>query len=357
MKILVIQQKMIGDVLVSSLLCRHLKENLANPEIYFLANKGCEAVLLHNPHIDKIVLFQPEYRKSKLAFYGFLKEIRAANFDVVIDVYGKMESMLITWFSRASTGISHYKWYSRPIYTHAMPLQSRTKEARGLVIQDRLQLLKPLFTSLKSPGAVPKIYLREEEKKIARTTLAEKGIDLNRPLLMIGALGSTINKTYPFEYLAQVLDHVTEKMPDAILLFNYIPSQQDEIIKILDHCSPTCRKRIRADVYAENLRSFLGYLSQCSFLLSNEGGAVNMAKALDIPTFSIYSPWISREAWDTCGEDNRHYAVHLKDFLPDQYNSKSKKELKQNSQALYQVFKPEIFKDVLNEFLQQFQSD
>ena len=57
MKVLIIQQKMIGDVLLSTILCKNLK--LWNPEITvdFVANHHTLDVIKGNPYIDNIIVF------------------------------------------------------------------------------------------------------------------------------------------------------------------------------------------------------------------------------------------------------------------------------------------------------------
>ena len=45
--------------------------------------------------------------------------------------------------------------------------------------------------------------------------------------------------------------------------------------------------------------------------------------------------------------------IHLQDFNPELFTSKSEKELKKEALELYQEFKPEFFIDQLNQFLDQ----
>ena len=86
MKILVIQQKMIGDVLVSSVLCEHLKKHIPLCQVHYLVNDHTVAVVTENPFIDKIVVFKKDYRDSKREFYRFLKSVSKENYDAVIDI-------------------------------------------------------------------------------------------------------------------------------------------------------------------------------------------------------------------------------------------------------------------------------
>ena len=59
---------------------------------------------------------------------------------------------------------------------------------------------------------------------------------------------------------------------------------------------PSAQKQIYFDVFGETLRDFLAITYHCDALIGNEGGAINMAKALNVPTFTIFSPWIKKEA-------------------------------------------------------------
>ncbi len=349
-KILVIQQKMIGDVLTSTILCEQLKKNIPDSEIHYLIYSHTEAVVANNPHIDRVILFTQEYRESKPAFYKFLKEIKRAKYDTVIDAYGKLEGNLVSLFSKANIKISRRKWYSSFIYTHAITNAIITRTKLGLAVENRLSLLSPILPEVTNLLKPPKIYLTHTEIDAAKDFLEKKGIDTSKHILMIGVLGSGKNKTYPLPYMAKVINTIAEKF-EGTLLFNYIPSQKKEVEKLYGLCGEKAKKQISIEIYAPSLRSFLGVLHHCQAIIGNEGGAINMAKALGVPSFSIFSPWITKIAWDTYNSDNMNIAVHLGDFHPELFENKSKKELKKEAFGLYQKFEPSFFNDDLKKFL------
>ena len=64
MKILVIQQKMIGDVLTSSILFEVLRAEYPNAELHYLIYPHTLPVVENNPFIDKIIIFKEEFKKS-----------------------------------------------------------------------------------------------------------------------------------------------------------------------------------------------------------------------------------------------------------------------------------------------------
>jgi heptosyltransferase-2 len=350
MKILIIQQKMIGDVLASSVLCSQLKKNIPDAEVHYSIHEHTLPVIQDNPFIDKIVLFTKAHRKNKRDFYFFLKSLSAEKYDVVIDVYGKIESNLITLFSSARTRISYEKWYSKFIYTHTFVNSRIRKTAMGLAIENRLKLLIPLIDNSLQDVDPPKIYLNKKEIAIAKNFLAEHNVDTKEPLIMIAPLGSSENKSYPLPYMAKVLDYIAEKT-NATLLLNHIPTQSEKINALIKYCGFQATQKIKLGTYVPSLREFLALLHQCDALVGNEGGAVNMAKALSVPTFSIHSPWVGKAAWDTFSGNSSNIAVHLEDFMPEKFAGKSKKILIKETPELYNLFSPDLFLDQIDTFL------
>ena len=350
MKILVIQQKMIGDVLTSSILFEELRARFPEAQLDYLINSHTLPVVKNNPNIDNFVLFTKAIEASKKALLKFAKAIKQENYDVVIDVYSKLSSNIITLLSGAKTKISYYKSYTTFIYHHNIKRQKLTQAASGLAITNRLQLLKPLDINILE--AKPKIFLTEDETKRSKQLLENNAIHLNKPLFMIGVLGSGLNKTYPFAFMAKVID-VIVKQTQGQILFNYIPNQKEQALQIFNLCEPKTQKKIFFKVFGKDLREFLAITKHCDALIGNEGGAINMAKALNIKTFAIFSPWIDKNTWSLFEDGKNHMSVHLKDFKPQLYGSKSEKQMKKNALALYEHFSPDFFEEKLNVFLQQ----
>lgn len=167
---------------------------------------------------------------------------------------------------------------------------------------------------------------------------------------MIGVLGSGTTKTYPFPYMATVLDAIVAQT-GASLLFNYMPSQHAEAQAIFDLCQPTTQQHIHINLVPGSIREFLAITHHCSALIGNEGGAVNMAKALGKPTFTIFSPWIIKAAWNFFEDGKKHVSVHLQEVKPELYGDKNAKQMKDEALDLYTQFTPELWLPVLENYL------
>lgn len=348
-KILVIQQKMIGDVLVSSIICENLITEFPDVQIDYLIYDTTYPVLFNNHSNYNVILFTNKERKSKTELLKFSKKIRKEKYDVVIDSYSKLESWIITGFSGAKTRISFDKKYINSIYTHVVKRHNQPKTNLGLTIEQRLELLKPLGI-LKPQILKPTLIVSETEKQQAKELLQKYHINENKPLGMISLLGSSESKTYPLEYMAKVIDEIVAYKP-INLLFNYIPNQISEAKKIYELCKPETQKHIYFDIIGKSLRDFIGLMNECDFIIGNDGGAINMAKALNKPAFTIFSPVIDKLGWNSFEDGNKYISVHLKDYAPKKFENLSIKDVKIKNEKLYLEFNPELFKPLLMHFL------
>jgi heptosyltransferase-2 len=156
-------------------------------------------------------------------------------------------------------------------------------------------------------------------------------------------LGSQDIKNYPLQYMAEVLDYIVAQK-EVQILFNYLPWQKNQAIEIYNLCNETTKKNIFIDFFQDDLREFLSILYHCKALIGNEGGAANMAKALQIPTFSIYSPGIKKTDWNVFENANTNISVHYDDYSHDLPNEGDLFEK-------YNKFKPNYFYNKLHEFL------
>lgn len=340
---------MIGDVLTSSILCQAIKERFAESETHYLVNAHTTAVLENNLYIDKQIVFSPEMEESASLRGGLKTALKNEKYDVVIDVYSKLGSAALTKTTGARIRAGYRKWYTKWAYTHTFSYNKTPKTIAGLAIENRMLLLEP-FQSDFPEYIKPKIYLTSTEQSKAKGILTQHGINGKKPLIMIALLGSSKEKTYPLEYMAVILDFLVATHSCQLLL-NYIPKQQEQVYSLLSLVNQETKAFIFDAIYGKSLRDFFALTSQCNMIVGNEGGAINMAKAMGIPSFSIFSPWISREAWGLF-ENEKNVSFHLKDIHPEVYEDNKLKAIRKKVPDFYKLMDPEKIKVHLNSFLE-----
>ena len=348
MKILVIQQKMIGDVLISSILCDNLRMAYPDATIDYMVYESTIAVLQGNKSISNLILFKEKHRKSKWEFLKLLLEIRKNKYDLVIDAYSKIESFLPVLFSGAKQKISFSKKWQKLLFTDIVEKIQFPKTNVGLIIEQRLSLLDPLHLNI-NLETFPKLYVTKEEVESAKKLFKKHHIDTKKTV-MVSIIGSSPSKTYPAEYMAEIIDSIADNY-DVNMLFNYFPNQIELATTIFNLCKKETQKKIYFDVLGKNLREFIAIMNECDLIIGNDGGAINMAKALEKPSFIIFSPWIDKKGWATFEDGIKYISVHLKDFKPELFTNKSDKEIKINHISFYKEFKTDLFNDKLETFL------
>ncbi len=343
MKVLIIQQKMIGDVLISSILCENIKKWNPLSEIDFIANRHTLPILENNSNINNIIIFEDYFKKNKISFLKFLMDRRHKKYDFIIDAYGKTESFLTTCFTRAKFKIGYKKWYSKWIYSKSI-LRKHKKLDNGLqlTILNRLELLKPIIGDEFNYVTKPKIYLSKKERKIVKERIKEKC----QPVIMISLMGSSKLKTYPLNKMSKIINFIT-KHYNVKLILNYLKDQENEAKSIFNLLSPRSKQSI-LNLTPNSLRDYILTVSQCDAIIGNEGGAINIAKALKLPSFAIFSPQINPSGW--ISPSSKEVGVHLMNYEKNFKNFKLKdKEIL----ISYEKFKFEYFKDKLSIFLNQ----
>ena len=120
---------------------------------------------------------------------------------MVVDAYGKPNSVILGWFSGAKTTISFDKNYVRWLYSNPIIRNNQSFSEATTAIEHRMILLKPLGIDFKI--VKPKIFLSDFEKQNAKQYLLQNGINFSKPIVMISAIGSNHLKTFPLNYMAK----------------------------------------------------------------------------------------------------------------------------------------------------------
>ncbi|WP_243698811.1 glycosyltransferase family 9 protein [Flavobacterium sandaracinum] len=350
MKILVIQQKMIGDVLVSSILCDNLRKAYPKAQIDYMVYESTIAVLQGNTSFDNLILFKEKHQKNKWEYLKLLKSIRAEKYDVVIDAYSKLESWLVVLFSGAKQKISYWKKGREFLYTDSVKRKESSNTNLGLIIEQRLALLNPLLLDIELQ-TFPRIYVTQKENDFATSLFESHGINQSKKTIMISIIGSSPDKTYPLDYMSKLVDFIADK-GDVNILFNYFPKQIEEAKIIYDTCKETTKQKIYFSVLGKSIREFIAIMNHCDMIIGNDGGAINMAKALEKPSFIIFSPWIDKKGWATFEDGINHVSLHLTEFKPELFKEKTAKIVKKETATFYTAFTPELIYPALNTFLE-----
>lgn len=122
MKILLIKQTSLGDVLHMTPVIRALKKWKPEAEIDIVTDKRALGILKNNPYINKLYVldiykYEKEIFKSPLKFFStikeffsHIKEVRKKKYDIAMDLQGLERSVIFLYLCKAKKKYAKGKW-------------------------------------------------------------------------------------------------------------------------------------------------------------------------------------------------------------------------------------------------------
>ena len=136
-RILIIQMRQIGDVVVATPVIRVLRQRFPKAHIAFLVEEHCAPVLTLNPHLDEVLVYTREVRNSLSKQLVFLRDIRRMRFDLVLTFLNNLRTAVIALGSRAQDRVA-FPSMMNVFYTTVV------RKRKGYAALRRQQLLKAL---------------------------------------------------------------------------------------------------------------------------------------------------------------------------------------------------------------------
>lgn len=287
-RILVCQQRQIGDVLLATPMFRLLKQRFPEAELHLFTEEKCEPLLRHNPFIDKFHLISKKGGFfSQLAFY---RKVASCDFDAVIDIQQLPRCRTMALFSGAPVRIS---FPSSPFihwrYTH------RVEPAPGYASQTKVSLLAPFGIHWNGEG--PEIHLLEAEREEARAVLRACGFTEGRTLIVIDSTHRRASKRWPAERFAELIRLLAEHDDNLSFLLLRGPGEDAEIATLRKHCLErgVPAECLLVPAQVPDIRISAACIAEAALLIGNCSSPRHMAAAVGTP--SIVIPGASGTAW------------------------------------------------------------
>ena len=337
MKILVVRFKQIGDAILASVICKSLKETYPNAKIDYVLYDHVAPLFENQWYLNKVISLEKKDRKNPFKYFKKVWEITRDDYDIVIDIMSTPKSEFFTLLSRkAKYRIGRYKPKRGYTYTHSIPEPSSEYDKS----EKFLKMLDPLIKD-GIDVVLDKNYsldFLDKEKKDLKKRMIEAGVDFNKIIIPLAINSRRPEKVYPIECMKELAKQILDKYDCQIILY-YSPEEKDFAKKF--HSDLGNDKRVISDIKTKSIRELGALFTNCDIFIGNEGGPRHLAQAVDIPSFSIFSPGSSKRDW--LSKDNiRHEGIEPKDIKCHNYDTLTYEDK-------YKLITPQILMEKIHE--------
>jgi lipopolysaccharide heptosyltransferase II len=289
-RILVIQLRQIGDVLLSTPALRALRKRYPKAHLSYLVEERPGLVLQGNPHLDEIII-----RPTAGGFrepVQTIRRVRQGRFDLVVDFLASPRTAPIAYLSGAKVTISFANRRRRFLYSHPVMPEGIYAAAQKLSL---LRVLGIEGESLDLDMPVP-----EAARRMIAEFFEKQGLKNGRPVVVIEPFHKRPVREWPGAHFARLADLIAQNWK-AHVVFSWGPGKEAAIREILAQAKETHVLAPPTD-----LHQLAALYAGADLYVGNDCGPRHIAGSQGKPTFAILGP--TDESW-TPPHDPRHRTV------------------------------------------------
>jgi len=291
-KILVIQLRQMGDILLCTPALKALRTKFPGAQIAFLVDSSFEPLLKYNPDLNLVLTRNPT---ELLEPFRTINRIRQFAPDLVIDYLANPRTALLTLFSGAMTTLSYANKRRAFLYKIKAP------SSGGYVAEEKLSLLKPLGVESKDLDLVFNYPASAGAK--ARERLASLGITERDFLVALDLFHKRPARQWPVPNFIELADRLAEKF-DAKVLIICLPQNRH----LAEQAMAQARRKhqLASDLDLFELAALIGH---ARLFLGNDAGTKHIAVSQKTPSFTLPGP--SGPQWTPDSPLHQTMAVEL----------------------------------------------
>ncbi len=290
-KILIVNVTLLGDEIMNLPMYRVIKKHMPNAEVTILGKPWIKEQLIRDGLVDKFIEFDGisclstpvSWIKNWRIIRNRIRILRKEQFDIAIEPRGDFRYIFFMYLCRSNRTLSYNTMNTDYLLTDiAKPVGDNTHE-----IDARINLVESLGAKVKDYERIPKLSLMKEQKKENEEFIINHHLE-HKYLIGIHPGASLKIKQYPFypELVREIGRKLQNKDNYAVLIFcgkgdEEVASAVADVAKTvgLDHV-----------VCKDDLRSYIGRVELCDYMICNDSGAGHIAGAYGKDITVIFGP-------------------------------------------------------------------
>ena len=272
MKILIIQLRQLGDVLLSTPLAQNIKIFYPDSSVYFLTSSQAEDIVFENLFIDKVLTLKKGVKHEVEMIYRVRKE----GFDAILDVQRTARSKRITLFSKAKIKAAFYKKGNNFPYNTLIK-----QETKGYTAFERLDLLKAIGID-KPEKLLPSLFFDSSTEERVKNYLINHNI---KNYFVISPTARKQWKMWSLEEFGKLADKISKKLNlTAVITYG----NREEKEKAKETAEQISNSHIIEKPFS--IKEFAALLKLSKFSVGNDSFPSHVAVSQGVKTVVICGP-------------------------------------------------------------------
>ena len=278
-RILIIQLRRIGDVLMCTPSIRALRQSFPQSNISFLTEIESEPVLRFNPYLDEKIILDKKRYGDFFYLWEIVRGLRRKKFDLTIDFFGNPRSAYFTFLSGAKFRLGFDLPYRKVWYNLLSP-RGNSSEYAAL---SRLKALRTL--GVESNDCRLDFCISNEARDFAGKFFLKENLKDGNLIISVSPTSRRKFNFYPLERYAKICDWLIDEFSAKIILV-WGPGED----KITRELATKMKNKPLVSPLTPTLLELGGILERCDLHIGNDNGTKHIATAVGKPTFTIYGP-------------------------------------------------------------------
>jgi lipopolysaccharide heptosyltransferase II len=282
-RILLIRLSAIGDCVLASPVPRALRARFPSAHITWAVEARASEVVAGAPEVDEVLIWRDRPSRAH-GLVRALREVRARDFDIALDLQGLAKAGLFLAFSGARRRItgSRSKSLARRAATEIIAESSPPPHAVRCYLRRAMALGTAPVDDLR-----PRVPVAADHRAFAERFLRDCLPSGDRPLIGFNVGASKPSKRWSPQRFAAVADRVLPELDAQGLIFGG-PSE----VPLAQHmvAASRCPERLTLAAGRTSLLQLAALAERCITLVTADSGPMHIAAAMDVPVVALFGP-------------------------------------------------------------------
>jgi heptosyltransferase-3 len=291
LRILVIQLRQLGDILLTTPVVTAIKSTMPQAVIDFMTYPMGRLVVPGNPAVGRH-LVAPQ--TGIVETLRFMQQLRKTKYDVVLDFMGTPRSAAIARLTRAKRRLG-FSTGRGGLYTDVVSRDG----VPDYIVREKFRLLAPLGVHASDVRLC--LPWSETDAGVARMFLYEEAsLAASRRRVMLSPTHRRRERQWPAERWAELARWLQHEQ-NASVLWAWGPGESEEIDQMMRLAGGAGTK-----IPKTSFKELAALIASCDLFIANSNGPSHLAVAVNTPSVQLHGP-TSAISW--CPMTVRHQAV------------------------------------------------